>query len=71
MRASTAQALGEFASDRARDAKLAVIDRRHVRRTNCEAVERLRREIVGDHVRQYWDARVLAAYRARALGHVL
>jgi hypothetical protein len=58
------------AADRARDARLAAIDRRHrredVRRANSQFVERLRREIVGDPVRQYWDEKILAAYRALA-----
>jgi hypothetical protein len=56
------------AADRARLPRLAAIERRHcrddVRRANCEAVEMLRREIIGDRVRRNRDEVILAACRA-------
>jgi hypothetical protein len=63
MRLSTLHAIAEMDAERDRvaaaDEALLVI-----RRANEAAVERLRREVIGDPVRQYWDDKILAAYRA-------
>jgi len=65
MRLSTLHAIAEMDAERDRvaaaDESLLVI-----RRANEAAVEMLRREVVGDPVRQYWDQKIIAAYRATA-----
>jgi hypothetical protein len=51
--------------DRVAAAEEAILAR--VMSANEAAVDRLRRDVIADPIRSYWDQRIAAAHRARAI----